>query len=50
MELQSFNNISIYEGNYLTKTFVVDSSQTNQRYILPNANIDTSSIRVEVSD
>ena len=48
--LASFNNISIYEGNYLTKTFVVDSSQTNQRYILPNANIDTSSIRVEVSD
>jgi len=48
--IASFNNISIYEGNYLTKTFVVDSSQTNQRYILPNANIDTSSIRVEVSD
>ena len=48
--LASFNDISIYEGNYLTKTFVVDSSQTNQRYILPNANIDTSSIRVEVSD
>jgi len=46
----SFNNISIYEGNYLTKTFVVDSSQTNERYILPNANIDISSIRVEVSD
>ena len=48
--LASFDNISIYEGNYLTKTFVVDSSQTNQRYILPNANIDTSSIRVQVSD
>jgi len=48
--IASFNNISIYEGNYLTKTFVVDSSQTNERYILPNANIDTSSIRVEVSD
>ena len=46
----SFSDISIYEGNYLTKTFVVDSSQTNQRFILPNANIDTSSIRVEVSD
>ena len=46
--IASFNNISIYEGNYLTKTFVVDSSQTNQRFILPNANIDASSIRVEV--
>ena len=46
----SFSNISIYEGNYLTKSFTVDSSQTNQRYILPNANIDTSSIRVEVEE
>ena len=48
--IASFNNISIFEGNYLTKTFKVDSSQTNQRYILPNQNIDTSSIRVEVTD
>ena len=48
--IASFNDISIYEGNYLTKTFVVDNSQTNERYILPNANIDTSSIRVQVSD
>ena len=44
-----FDNISIYEGNYLTKTFEVISSETNQRFILPNANIDTSSIRVSVN-
>ena len=48
--IASFNDISIYEGNYLTKTFVVDSSQANERYILPNANIDTSSIRVTVRE
>ena len=48
--IASFSNISIYEGSYLTKTFRVDTSQTNQRYILPNANIDTSSIRVEVEE
>ena len=48
--IADFRNISIYEGSYLTKTFVVDSSQTNQRFILPNANIDTSSIRVEVEE
>ena len=48
--IASFSNISIYEGSYLTKTFTVDASQTNQRYILPNANIDTSSIRVEVEE
>ena len=48
--IANFSNILIYEGNYLTKSFTVDSSQTNQRYILPNANIDTSSIRVEVEE
>ena len=46
--IASFNDISIYEGNYLTKTFTVDGSQTNERYILPNTNVDTSSIRVSV--
>ena len=48
--IANFSNISIYEGSYLTNTFRVDYSQTNQRYILPNANIDTSSIRVEVEE
>ena len=48
--IANFNNIEIYEGNYLTKTFKVDSSQANQRFILPNANIDASSIRVTVTE
>ena len=48
--IASFDNISIFEGNYITKTFVVDSSQANQRFILPNSNIDTSSIRVDVTE
>ena len=48
--IASFENISIYEGNYLTKTFTVNNSQPNQRFILPNTNIDTSSIRVHITD
>ena len=48
--IANFSNISIYEGTYLTNTFKVDTSKTNERYILPNANIDTSSIRVEVEE
>ena len=48
--IASFENISIYEGNYITKTFTVDNSQSNEKYILPNMNIDTSAIRVEISD
>tara|TARA_A200000159_G_scaffold15729_1_gene13010 strand:+ start:3084 stop:4958 length:1875 start_codon:yes stop_codon:yes gene_type:complete len=43
-----FNNLNIYEGIYLQKTFQVDYSQPNQRFILPNANIDSTSIRVTV--
>ena len=46
--LANFNNLEIYEGIYLTKTFTVDYAQTNQRFILPNSNIDTSSIRVVI--
>ncbi len=46
----TFSNITIYEGTLLTKTFVVDTSQPNQKYILPNPFIDTSTIRVSVKD
>ena len=45
----TFSNLRIYEGIYLQKSFEIDYSQPNQRYILPNANIDTTSIRVTVS-
>ena len=43
-----FNNLTIYEGVYLTKTFTIDYSQPNHRFVLPNSNIDTTSIRVTV--
>ena len=43
-----FDNLTLYEGVYLTKTFTFDYSQPNQRFILPNSNIDTTSIRVTV--
>ena len=46
--LALFENLNIYEGVYLQKTFQIDYSQPNQRFILPNANVDTTSIRVTV--
>lgn len=46
----SFSEIDIYEGTYLTKTFTVDNSQPNQKYIIPNPYVDTSTIRVSVND
>jgi hypothetical protein len=45
-----FDNIPIYEGTYVTSTFTFDSFNPDQRYILDNANIDTSTIRVLVKD
>ena len=48
--IANFQEISVYEGTFLTKSFIVDYSQPNQRYVLPNANIDTTSIRTYVTD
>lgn len=39
--------ISVYQGTFLTKQFVVDGS-LNQRFILDNSFIDTASIKVYV--
>jgi hypothetical protein len=43
----SFNNIEIKEGTFLKKEFVVNGS-LDQRFILDNSFIDTSTIRVYV--
>ena len=45
-----FDNISIYEGTFLTKSYVVDNNQPNQRFIIPNSDVDSELIRVFVSD
>ncbi len=43
----SFSNITIYQGRYLRSTFIVNMS-LDQRFILPNSFIDTSTINVYV--
>ena len=45
-----FNNIEIYEGNFVSQEFTVDTSLFNQKYILDNSFIDTSTIKVKVKD
>ena len=44
----SFENITVYQGTYLTKTFVVDGS-LDQRFILENSFIDTSTVIVKIT-
>ena len=43
-----FNEIEVFEGLLLTQNFTVDTSKSNQRFILPNSSVDTSSLVVKV--
>ena len=43
-------SIDVFQGQYLESTFVVNDSQPNQRFILPNDGVDTSTIRVNVRE
>ena len=45
----NFTGIDVYEGSYLTKLYTVDKSQSNQRFVIPNTSVDSSTIRVKVS-
>lgn len=42
------NNVEIFEGRYVVDTFVVDESNENQKFVISNRNVDTSSITVNV--
>ena len=44
----SQGTIEICQGQYLESQFVIDNSQPNQRFVLPNSDIDTSTIKVKV--
>lgn len=45
-----FTNVPLYEGTLITNKFVVDTSLSNQKFLLSNSNADTSTIRVRVFD
>lgn len=44
------NNVLIYEGSYSTDTFIKNDAITNQRFVLNNPNIDTTSIEMTVTE
>ena len=46
----NFIDIDVYQGTLIKQTFTVSSRNKNQRYILPNAGIDTSLMRVTVKE
>ena len=45
-----FLDVRIYEGVLINHTFEVDESEFNQKFILENKNIDTTSLLVEVQE
>jgi len=46
----SFGTLEIYQGQYLENSWTVNNSQPNQRYIIPNDSVDTSTLRVRVKN
>lgn len=46
--IATFTNLPLYEGVFLVDSFVRDETQ-RQRFILTNQNIDTTSLKVEVT-
>ena len=46
----SEGTIDIFQGQFLETQFVINDSQPNQRFILPNNSVDTSTIRVNVRE
>ena len=43
-----FSNVSIYEGTLVTYRYTVDSTDVDQKFIIPSANADTSTLKVTV--
>jgi hypothetical protein len=46
----TFTAVTVYEGTYLPAEFIEDESDFNQRFVLENSNIDSTTIRIEVQE
>jgi hypothetical protein len=45
-----FSNVSIFEGTYLNFKYTANSSDTDQRFIIPNNNVDTNTLTIKVQE
>ena len=46
----TFNDLSIKEGTLLNFKYTVNTSDTDQRFIIPNDNVDTSTLTVKIQN
>jgi hypothetical protein len=45
-----FSNVAIYQGDVVTRQFIMDPGNTKRSFTLPTANIDTSTLTVTVQE
>ena len=45
-----FNNLVVYEGSYLNYKYTASTSDIDQRFIIPNDSVDTSTLTVKVQE
>ena len=45
-----FSNLVVYEGTYLNYKYTANTSDTDQRFIIPNDNVDTDTLTVKVQE
>ena len=45
-----FSNLDIYEGTYLNYKYTANTSDTDQRFIIPNDFVDTTTLTVKVQE
>jgi len=45
-----FSDLDIYEGTYLNYKYTANTSDTDQRFIIPNNNVDTTTLTVKVQE
>ena len=45
-----FSNINLYEGTLVNFKYTVDSSDVDQKFIIPSINADTSTLKVQVQN
>ena len=45
-----FSNLDIYEGTYLNYKYTANTSDKDQRFIIPNDNVDTTTLSVKVQE
>ena len=45
-----FNNLVVYEGSYLNYKYTANTSDIDQRFIIPNDSVDTTTLTVKVQE